>query len=51
MIRTVGLGEPSSRLHYAHWTIRDEDVSKALIESRMMMMKNHEMLQRLKEIL
>ena len=51
MIRTVGLGEPSSRLRHSHWTIRSDDLSKALMESRNTMMKNHENLQRPDEIL
>ncbi|KAG0019071.1 hypothetical protein BGZ82_000266 [Podila clonocystis] len=51
VIRIVGLGEPSSRLHHSHWTIRDEDLSKSLMESRTIMMKNHETLQRPEEIL
>ncbi|KAG0306902.1 hypothetical protein BGZ98_001496 [Dissophora globulifera] len=45
VIRIVGLGKSSSRLQYSHWTIKDEDVSKALMESRMTMMKYHETLQ------
>ncbi|KAG0294013.1 hypothetical protein BGZ97_005197 [Linnemannia gamsii] len=51
LIRTVGSGEPSSRLHHPHWTIRDEDLSKDLMGSRTITMKNHETLQRLEEIL
>ncbi|KAG0371572.1 hypothetical protein BGX24_001486 [Mortierella sp. AD032] len=50
VIRIVGLGEPSSRLYHAHWAIRNEDLSKALMESRMMLMKNHEALQRPEDI-
>ncbi|KAG0316860.1 hypothetical protein BGZ99_006631 [Dissophora globulifera] len=45
VIRIVGLGKSSSRLQYSHWTFKDEDVSKTLIELRMTMMKYHETLQ------
>ncbi|KAF9581132.1 hypothetical protein BGW38_001967 [Lunasporangiospora selenospora] len=51
VVRIIGLGEPSSKLHLLHWTIRDEDISRALMESRAIMMKNHETLQRPGEIL
>ncbi|KAF8950604.1 hypothetical protein BGZ46_004425 [Entomortierella lignicola] len=51
IIRIVGLGEPSSRLHLSHWVIKNEDVSYALMKSRASMMKNHESLQRPEEIL
>ncbi|KAF9363020.1 hypothetical protein BGX34_005062 [Mortierella sp. NVP85] len=51
IIRIVGLGEPSSRLHHSHWIIKDEDISKVLMESRTTMIKNHETLQRPGEIL
>ncbi|KAF9169883.1 hypothetical protein BGX20_009724 [Mortierella sp. AD010] len=51
VVRIVGLGEPSSRLHHPHWTIKGDDLSKALMGSRMIMVKNHETLQRPEEIL
>ncbi|KAG0007748.1 hypothetical protein BGZ80_004272, partial [Entomortierella chlamydospora] len=51
VVRIVGLGEPSSRSHHPHWTIKGDDLSKALMGSRMIMVKNHETLQRPEEIL
>ncbi|KAF9432553.1 hypothetical protein BGZ76_010640 [Entomortierella beljakovae] len=51
IVRLVGPGQESSALKLAHWLYEKQDISKKLMSNRALLMKDHESLQRVHEIL